>query len=376
MAYKFYTKLANSRNYGKSRSTSSIKYLLYHYTGNSTDKAASNANYFANNIVKASAHYFVDETNVYQSVPDNYVAWAVGGRKYPDCSSTGGGKMHGIITNSNSISIEMCSTNGAISEETLINAVALGKLIMSKYGIKISNVYRHFDVTGKQCPGWKGWIDSNPYNWNKLKSMLNSSFSGLANSAASDGNWYYYKNGNIASSFCGLAQNNHGWFYIRNGKVDFSFSGLVQNDQGWWYVDKGYIDFKHNGLFYDDRYGWWYIQKSKIDKQHTGLVENSKGWWFVDKGKIDFKHNGLYHDAEHGWWYVKDSKIDKSYTNLVKYNNDWWYVQNGHITFSFNGIVKNQYGTWYVSKSKVDFSFCGHVKYNGQTYNVVKGKIK
>ena len=239
MAYKFYTKLANSRNYGNSRSASSIKYLVYHYTGNSTDKSTSNANYFANNIVKASAHYFVDGESVCQSVPDNYVAWAVGGKKYPNCSSTGGGKMHGIVTNSNSISIEMCSTNGAISEATLNNAAALGKLIMSKYGIKISNVYRHFDVTGKQCPGWKGWIDSNPYNWIKLKSMLNSSFSGLANSAASDGNWYYYKNGNIVSTFCGLAQNDHGWFYVRNGKVDFSFSGFVQNDQGWWYVDKG-----------------------------------------------------------------------------------------------------------------------------------------
>ena len=56
MAYKFYTKLANSRNYGNSRSVSSIKYLVYHYTGNSTDKSTSNANYFANNNTYCKKH--------------------------------------------------------------------------------------------------------------------------------------------------------------------------------------------------------------------------------------------------------------------------------------------------------------------------------
>lgn len=172
MAYQFYTKLSNAKNYGSTRSASSIKYLVYHYTANKTDKASSNANYFANNVVKASAHYFVDDTSVYQSVPDLTIAYSVGGSKYANCSITGGGKMYGVITNSNSISIEMCSNDGCISEATLKNAIELGKSLMKKYNIPITNVYRHFDVTGKSCPGWSGWIDSNPIHWNELKKGL------------------------------------------------------------------------------------------------------------------------------------------------------------------------------------------------------------
>ena len=77
-----------------------IKYLVFHYTGNDGDQAANNAAYFQNNIVQASAHYFVDDTTVWRSVPDLKVAWAVGGKKYANADKTGGGTMHGIVTNS------------------------------------------------------------------------------------------------------------------------------------------------------------------------------------------------------------------------------------------------------------------------------------
>ncbi|MFR2751997.1 MAG: N-acetylmuramoyl-L-alanine amidase family protein [Dysosmobacter welbionis] len=158
MSYTLKEQLANPRNYGGSRAASQIKYLIFHYTGNDGDKAANNAAYFQQNIVKASAHYFVDDTTVWRSVPDLKVAWAVGGSKYPNADKTGGGNMHGIITNTNSISIEMCDTirNGVYqaSEATLANAAALGRALMEKYGIPIENVYRHFDVTGKHCPSY------------------------------------------------------------------------------------------------------------------------------------------------------------------------------------------------------------------------------
>lgn len=175
MAYTQYTVLANSQNYGGSRSASKIKYIVYHYTANKTDKAKSNANYFKNNVVKASAHYFVDDTSVYQSVPDLKIAWAVGGKKYSDCNSTGGGTMYGKITNTNSISIEMCSTNGVITDKTIENAVALGKKLMKAYNIPSSNIYRHTDVNGKHCPGWKGWLGSDTSKWKSFKKKFSTS---------------------------------------------------------------------------------------------------------------------------------------------------------------------------------------------------------
>lgn len=158
MSYTLKEQLAASGNYGGSRNASQIRYLVYHYTGNDGDKAANNASYFQHNIVKASAHYFVDDTTVYLSVPELKVAWSVGGNKYPNADKTGGGTMYGVITNTNSISIEMCDTirNGVYqaSEATLANAAELGRKLMEKYGIPIENVYRHFDVTGKHCPSY------------------------------------------------------------------------------------------------------------------------------------------------------------------------------------------------------------------------------
>lgn len=158
MSYRLIEQLANPGNYGGSRKASQIQYLVFHYTGNDGDAARNNAAYFQNNIVKASAHYFVDDTAVYRSVPDLKVAWAVGGSKYANAELTGGGTMYGKITNTNSISIELCDTirNGVYqaSEATLANAAALGRELMDRYGIPPERVYRHFDVTGKHCPSY------------------------------------------------------------------------------------------------------------------------------------------------------------------------------------------------------------------------------
>lgn len=154
MAYKLKTLLANRRNYGSKRSTSLIKYLVYHYTANDGDTDEANAKYFHNNVVKASAHRFVDDDSVTISVPDNYVAYSVGG----GLQGSKGHRFYKKCTNTNSISIEMCDTikNGKyeVSSKTRANAIALGKEIVKKYGIKKENVIRHFDVTGKNCPAY------------------------------------------------------------------------------------------------------------------------------------------------------------------------------------------------------------------------------
>ena len=154
MGYKTKTLIANRRNYGSKRSTSLIKYLVYHYTANDGDTDEANAKYFHNNVVKASAHRFVDDDSVTISVPDNYVAYHCGG----GLQGRDGHRFYKICTNTNSIGIEMCDTikNGKyeVSSKTRANAIALGKEFVKKYGIKKENVIRHFDVTGKNCPAY------------------------------------------------------------------------------------------------------------------------------------------------------------------------------------------------------------------------------
>lgn len=158
--------LANKENYGKQRAVSEIKYIVLHYTANDGDTDESNGKYFKNHIVKASSHYFVDSDSITQSVPDDYVAYSVGGSKYNDCAKTGGGKLYGKATNVNTINVELCddNKNGTIypSEATIANAVEFVRSLMKKYGIDKGHVIRHFDVTGKHCPSY--WMDDEKWN--------------------------------------------------------------------------------------------------------------------------------------------------------------------------------------------------------------------
>lgn len=163
MAFKSKKLISNRKNYGSKRSTNLIKYLVYHYTANDGDTDENNAKYFHNNVVKASAHRFVDDDSVTISVPDNYVAWHCGG----GLQGSNGHTYYKKCTNTNSIGIEMCDTirNGKyeVTPKTRSNAIALGKELVKKYGIKKENVIRHHDVTGKNCPAYfvkdeEAWI--------------------------------------------------------------------------------------------------------------------------------------------------------------------------------------------------------------------------
>ena len=186
MSYKLKKKYANKNNYGAKRSTSNIKYIVIHYTANDGDTDEGNANYFASRIIKASAHYFVDDDSVTQSVPDNYVAWSVGGTKYSNCKTTGGGKYYTKCTNSNSISIELCDTkkDGKIypTKKTIDNAIELTRKLMKQYNIPSTNVIRHFDVTGKTCPAyWCGTSEKNQLWKTEFHNKLSNSSSTSSN---------------------------------------------------------------------------------------------------------------------------------------------------------------------------------------------------
>ena len=137
-----YNKMANKKN----------EYIVIHYVG-AVSTAKNNVDYYAGSRLQASAHYFVDETSIWQSVEDFDKAWHCGGGLQGESGHT----LHGICTNANSIGIEMCvkktsSGEWYFEEDTIKNTVELVRYLMEKHNIPIERVVRHFDVTGKKCP--------------------------------------------------------------------------------------------------------------------------------------------------------------------------------------------------------------------------------
>ena len=159
MLSKFF-KLCNLFNYGGKRK-SKILFLVIHFTSNRGDTAKNNAVYFAREVTKTSAHYFVDETEIWQSVPDDHIAWHCGADTYyhPECR------------NYNSIGIEICMNDkcGRVRQGSIELAAKLTRELMDKYNIPVDRVVRHYDVTHKDCPA--PMVDS-PALWAEFKKML------------------------------------------------------------------------------------------------------------------------------------------------------------------------------------------------------------
>lgn len=147
---------AHQSNYKKGR-TQHITHIVLHYVG-AESTARNNLLYFSKEGKKASAHYFVDKTGIYQSVKEEDTAWHAG-----DSSM-----------NSRSIGIEMCCKKDSkgfwyIEKEVMDITVELVKELMKKYNIPITGVIRHYDVTGKPCP--EPWVRDTK-EWDKFKERL------------------------------------------------------------------------------------------------------------------------------------------------------------------------------------------------------------
>jgi N-acetylmuramoyl-L-alanine amidase CwlA len=153
----------------KERKLSDVKAIVIHNTGNDNDTAVNNAKYFANsNTRSAGAHYFVDQKgNVVKSIPLKRAAWAVGGSKYKNCTTTGGGEFYGIYTNYNTVSIELCDIVNKEPSEQMIKATK--KLIkqIRKSCPNAKKIIRHFDVNGKPCPAMMSG-KKNVFRWLKF----------------------------------------------------------------------------------------------------------------------------------------------------------------------------------------------------------------
>lgn len=192
-----------SVRYGK------IEYIVCHYTADLGTAANHITAFSRTSMQSASADFFVDELGIWQynmNIKGRY-SWAVGGGR----QSGYGGAYFNKCTNPNSVSIEMCvkSNGGSLAAngngwyfdpKTIDNAVELVKYLMKELNLPASRVIRHYDVTGKYCPGVRGWntaAGNTEQKWIAFKKRIGdgsasavSSNSSSASSTASKTNLY------------------------------------------------------------------------------------------------------------------------------------------------------------------------------------------
>lgn len=137
-----------------------VRGIVVHYTANPGTSAQNNRDYFQGLSLSGensvSSHFVVGiEGEVIQCVPCNEVAYASNDR------------------NSDTISIECCHTDesGKFSDSTYKTLVHLTAWLMGRYDLKIDDVIRHYDVTGKNCP--KYFVEY-PLAWEQFKKDVNS----------------------------------------------------------------------------------------------------------------------------------------------------------------------------------------------------------
>lgn len=131
--------------------------IVMHYTANKGGTARNHKNYF-NNLKGnyASAQLFIDDIEALCIMPLNEVAYHANEISKYNADGSRYRPLYSKIGNANysTIGVEMClDKNGNITEKTFQNAVKAVKELITKYpNITRNKIWRHFDVTGKNCP--------------------------------------------------------------------------------------------------------------------------------------------------------------------------------------------------------------------------------
>lgn len=156
----------------KDRFILSVKGVVVHWTANVHKGADAVANrnyfdrkfrtyagrYFESNWMPfrwGSAHYIVDDKRILQCIPDNEVAYHCGDgniKKFPESP------------NMWLLGVEMCVNKDGDWLRTISNTKILVNYLQSKYKVP---VYRHYDITGKNCPKMflPTKVGSEQYDW-------------------------------------------------------------------------------------------------------------------------------------------------------------------------------------------------------------------
>ena len=114
-----------------------VRNIVIHYVGNPGTTAQQNRDYYANPSSEVSSHFVIGlKGEIIQCIPLHEKSSASNHR------------------NKDTISIEVChpDESGRFTDETYDSLVKLTVWLCEVCGLDGSDIIRHYDITGKQCP--------------------------------------------------------------------------------------------------------------------------------------------------------------------------------------------------------------------------------
>ena len=114
-----------------------VRNIVIHYVGNPGSTAQQNRDYYANRSSEVSSHFVIGlKGEIIQCIPLHEKSSASNHR------------------NKDTISIEVChpDESGKFTDETYDSLVKLTVWLCEVCGLDSSDIIRHYDITGKQCP--------------------------------------------------------------------------------------------------------------------------------------------------------------------------------------------------------------------------------
>jgi N-acetylmuramoyl-L-alanine amidase CwlA len=147
-----------------------VRAIALHWVENPGTSAEFNRLYFEGRkdgmSGYGSAHYIIDDTETVRCIPEDEMAYHVGGvQEYTAMAK----QRWAPYPNARLLGIELCHPDwtGKFSDPVLAQAVELCADICKRYRLKpLEDIVRHFDVTGKECPRW--WV-ANPHQFMGFK---------------------------------------------------------------------------------------------------------------------------------------------------------------------------------------------------------------
>jgi hypothetical protein len=156
-----------------------------------------------------------------------------------------------------------------------------------------------------------------------------------------DGVWRYYVGGVFKSDYNGIVRYNGGSFFVANGLLCKDANGLNLNsaDKKWYFLSQGQVQTSYTGLAeYDGE--WFSIQGGVLDESVEGLVPYNGGSFLFSAGRLRKDVSGLWGaDVNGDFWYLAKGQAQTQYTGLAEYQGSWFYVMGGKWANKYNGTV-------------------------------------